>query len=91
MWTSWSPLLFSSSELWGAVLLLYSHVQSHRGVMNISSNMVVKLCQKRTVVENIFGAVRLLAWFPLQHLPWTLVHQIQLLALHDLFQPFLCC
>lgn len=78
----------SLSKLWGAVLLLYSHVQSHRGVSNISSK-VVKLCQRRTVVDNVFRTVRLLAWFPLQHLPWAVVHQLQLLALHGLFQPIL--
>lgn len=48
-------------------------------------------CQRTTVIQNIFETVRFLAWFPLQHLPWTLVHQLQLLALHGLFQPFLCC
>lgn len=65
-------------------------VQSHRGVRNISSK-VVELCQRRMVVDNIFRTVRLLAWFPLQHLPWAVVHQLQLPALHGLFQPILCC
>lgn len=75
-------LFLSCEEL--CCSLVRSYVWSHRGVTNISSN------DGKTVVENIFRTVRLLAWLPLQYLPW-IVPQLCLLALCALFQTVLCC